>query len=765
MKGLSESLVSCLMPTYNRRPFLAHAIAYFQRQTYASRELIVLDDGEDCVADLIPDDPRVRYERLPKKINLGAKLNLGCEMARGDIIAHFDDDDWYAPWRLTYQVEALGRTGSDICGINQLLYYDLRDGGAYEYRYPADAQTWLLGSDLLYAKSFWRGRRFAEIDVGMDGLFCWSAERQRIAVLEDRSFAVHMIHPTNASPKLTSGLWWHPHPPAEIARAMGEDWGFYQRRGDGDALPRERALSTRAAEASASPPAERTQPKPLRNVFACLVHEKPECVIDLVSNLRRLDPQSRILLYDGGADGKLLDPRLPWARWGAEIHPTPRPMRWGRLHDFALDCLRHLGSADAFDVMTIVDSDQLALRAGYSDFLARRLGDREGLGLLSSAPERQWPQTTIPPCVTAHQEIALWRPFLRRFPDGEDKFAHWTFWPATVIAAEAGMALLEMFEQDRDLAELMRASRLWATEEVLFPTLAALLGFRIERNPCAGDFVKYRADFAANDVEAALRRPDAYWMHPVTRQYADPTRMRIRAAHDDYRAAPARVAFPAARALLSPILRRSRAIEGWLEDEEAEMLAVAAREVLSCDAAPKRIVEIGSYCGKATTLLAGLAQAFSPQTRVLAIDTFDGVVGALDRGLIANEPTLAKFKRVLAETGTSPQVDIIVGRASEAACDQAVDLILVDGLHDYASVAQDFHAFAAKLAPDALAAFHDYAPYFPGVQRFVDDLLTDGAWEAKGQTGSMIILKRAYATGAVVNIEELYAADCDETSP
>jgi hypothetical protein len=50
------------------------------------------------------------------------------------------------------------------------------------------------------------------------------------------------------------------------------------------------------------------------------------------------------------------------------------------------------------------------------------------------------------------------------------------------------------------------------------------------------------------------------------------------------------------------------------------------------------------------------------------------------------------------------------------------------------------------------------------VQRFVDELLTDGAWEAKGQAGSMIILKCAYATGAVVDVEELHAADCDEAS-
>src|ERR1700730_5261279 len=87
-------LVSCIMPTYNRRPIIPHAIDYFLRQTYAHRELIILDDGTDAIEDLVPSDRRIRYERLPKKITFGAKLNLGCELAKGELIAHFDDDDW-----------------------------------------------------------------------------------------------------------------------------------------------------------------------------------------------------------------------------------------------------------------------------------------------------------------------------------------------------------------------------------------------------------------------------------------------------------------------------------------------------------------------------------------------------------------------------------------------------------------------------------------------------------------------------------------------
>ncbi len=74
-------LISCVLPTYNRRGFLPHAIHYFLRQDYPNKELVVIDDGGDAVDDLIPGIRSIRYIRLPQKITLGAKLNLCCEKA------------------------------------------------------------------------------------------------------------------------------------------------------------------------------------------------------------------------------------------------------------------------------------------------------------------------------------------------------------------------------------------------------------------------------------------------------------------------------------------------------------------------------------------------------------------------------------------------------------------------------------------------------------------------------------------------------------
>ena len=44
-------------------------------QDYPAKELIVVDDGEDNVADLIPNHLQIRYLCLDRRHSLGAKRN------------------------------------------------------------------------------------------------------------------------------------------------------------------------------------------------------------------------------------------------------------------------------------------------------------------------------------------------------------------------------------------------------------------------------------------------------------------------------------------------------------------------------------------------------------------------------------------------------------------------------------------------------------------------------------------------------------------
>jgi glycosyltransferase involved in cell wall biosynthesis/predicted O-methyltransferase YrrM len=756
----SQPLVSCLMPTYNRRRFIPHALEYFFNQGYANRELIILDDGTDAINDLVPADERILYVRLDKKIPLGAKLNLACEYARGEIMAHWDDDDWYAPTRLSYQVAALAEDRIEICGINTLLYYDLLTGRAYQYVYPREHRVWLLGSELCYRKRFWETHRFVENNVGMDARFVWSADPRSVLPLGDHTFAVHMIHQGNVSPKKTEGSWWHPYSVEAIAGVLGADWEFYKHDGKTpNGCPRARTTRTETITVNDSlEPIPQKETGPVRNVFACLVHESQECVIDLVRSLRYHDPDSVVLLYNGGNNPGLLNHGFPFERYGAVVHPTPRQMKWGWLHGFALDSMKFALDNFSFDTLTIVDSDQIALRPGYSQYLSKYLSGLERVGMLGNSPGRQTQTTRIAPAVQAWREFELWRPWLQRFPRGEQKFVHWTFWPSTVFTRDSMVDLVNVFAKDKQLNEIIGRSKIWATEEVILPTLVALLGYKIGANPCSYDCVKYRARYSSHQIETALARPDVFWVHPVTRTYGDALRKLLRAKFHHYERTPSpgglmqtsNTETNGELLLTWPILSRMRAIEGWLEDEEADLLIALTARALTSHQPTHSIVEVGSYCGRSTVVFGSVVRSLSPTTKIYAIDPHDGKVGALDQGITTGAPTFERFSRNIEAAGLTKYIEPIRKYSYEVKIDQPIEILFIDGLHDYANVARDFFQFEAGVVPGGFIAFHDYADYYPGVKSFVNEILASGRYRQVASARSMVALKKLNAEASIV---------------
>ncbi len=220
-------LVSCIMPTANRRRFVPLAIRCFQAQDYPNRELVVVDDGQDSVADLIPDDPQIRYVRLEGRRTLGAKRNECVRLCRGDLIMHWDDDDWIAPWRISYQAEHLLRERADVCGLDRVLFYEPERERAWLYRHSANTKPWVYGCTLCYTRAFWEKRPFPNVNVGEDTRFIWNGGPHRVLTLPDNRFCVALIHPANTSPKRMSQTNWEAYPVETVRQLMGPDYALY----------------------------------------------------------------------------------------------------------------------------------------------------------------------------------------------------------------------------------------------------------------------------------------------------------------------------------------------------------------------------------------------------------------------------------------------------------------------------------------------------------------------------------------------------------
>jgi len=195
-----QPLVTCIMPTANRRVFIPGAIRCFLAQDYPARELLILDDGTDSVRDLIPPDPRIRYDRC-SRLDLGRKRNLACAMARGEIICHMDDDDWSAPGRLSDQVALLLFIGAEVGGYREMAFADEASRKAWIYHGGRD---YCVGTSLMYTAGFWRMHPFPPLQVGEDGAFLNGSRRR--AVSDGAGMMVARIHPASTTRKCAAQL-------------------------------------------------------------------------------------------------------------------------------------------------------------------------------------------------------------------------------------------------------------------------------------------------------------------------------------------------------------------------------------------------------------------------------------------------------------------------------------------------------------------------------------------------------------------------------
>lgn len=111
-------LVTVVIPTWNRRALLAHAVASVRAQTYPRWELIVADDGStDGTAEWVASlgDPRVRLLALPRIGHAGRVRNRGVAAGTGELVAFLDSDDVWLPQKLEVQLRAMRDSGARWC--------------------------------------------------------------------------------------------------------------------------------------------------------------------------------------------------------------------------------------------------------------------------------------------------------------------------------------------------------------------------------------------------------------------------------------------------------------------------------------------------------------------------------------------------------------------------------------------------------------------------------------------------------------------------
>ncbi|GAA3489736.1 MULTISPECIES: class I SAM-dependent methyltransferase [Streptomyces] len=196
------------------------------------------------------------------------------------------------------------------------------------------------------------------------------------------------------------------------------------------------------------------------------------------------------------------------------------------------------------------------------------------------------------------------------------------------------------------------------------------------------------------------------------------------------------------------------AAKGFMPVGEGLALYAAAAEAAQRLRLP--VLEVGTYCGRSTLLLADAARAAG--VTAVTVDhhrgseeqqpgweyhdptVVDPEVGVMD--------TLPTFRRTLRRAGLEEHVVAIVGRSPRAArlWGTPLALVFIDGGHTDEHATGDYEGWAPHVAPEGLLVIHDVfpdpadggqAPY-----RVHQRALASGAFTEVSVTDSLRVLRR-----------------------
>jgi predicted O-methyltransferase YrrM len=172
--------------------------------------------------------------------------------------------------------------------------------------------------------------------------------------------------------------------------------------------------------------------------------------------------------------------------------------------------------------------------------------------------------------------------------------------------------------------------------------------------------------------------------------------------------------------VLNNAWEETRKVPGHLGENESRFLGLLA----ACVPARGTIVEIGSFKGRSTVMLAKVASHYGLGP-IVAIDPHNSPI-LLDHQANPEASSYQDFLNSIHTAGVSNHVESHVGYSTDVArsWNRPIRLLWIDGDHSYEGAKKDLDRFFPHLVPGGVVAFHDALNAFPGpIRVFVEDVL------------------------------------------
>jgi len=123
--------VTIIMATYNRAHFIVETLLSIQNQTFNNFECIIIDDGGtdntlEVIKPILENDKRFQFFKRNFNYQKGLPgcRNYGIDLAKGDYIIFFDDDDIVHPQNLELCVHELSKDNVSFCRYDRKVFVD-----------------------------------------------------------------------------------------------------------------------------------------------------------------------------------------------------------------------------------------------------------------------------------------------------------------------------------------------------------------------------------------------------------------------------------------------------------------------------------------------------------------------------------------------------------------------------------------------------------------------------------------------------------------
>ena len=148
------------------------------------------------MADLA-ESANLRYVHIEEGATIGEKRNFGSDLAHGELVISWDDDDWNAGNRIGAQIHILDKTRKSLSSFHSMLFTD----GDLWWKFHGHP-TSNLGTSLCYRRDWWKEHKFLSKQIGEDSEFIMMAARAGQHVSTDAGLLmVASIHSGNTSPR------------------------------------------------------------------------------------------------------------------------------------------------------------------------------------------------------------------------------------------------------------------------------------------------------------------------------------------------------------------------------------------------------------------------------------------------------------------------------------------------------------------------------------------------------------------------------------